>query len=85
MSLYWLSVIALLGPDYKLWVAFGTGKHFRYLADNKVAIALGMKIIQVLSMFHALSGFVTVSSFVGHDRKQYGQLGMCNHNLLMQC
>ena len=85
MSLYWLSVTALLGPDYKLRVAFGTGKHFHYLAANRMAIALGMKIVQVLSMFHDLTGCVTLSSFVGRGKKHCGQLGMCNHNLLLQC
>ena len=40
MSLYWLSVVVPLVPDYKLWVAFGTGKTFCYLATHKLAIAL---------------------------------------------
>ena len=68
MSLYWLSVAALLGPDYELWVALGTGKHFRYLAAHKMAIALGRKKAQVLSLFHALTGCGTVSSFVGQGK-----------------
>ena len=67
MSLYWLSVAAPLGPDSELWVTFGTGKHFRYLAADKKAIALGTKKAHVLSMFHALTGCDAVSSFAGHQ------------------
>ena len=85
MSLYRLSVAALLGPDYECWVALGTCKHFCCLAAHKVVIALGTKKGQVLSIFHALTGCDTVSSFVGHSKKQCGQFGMCNHNLLIQC
>ena len=85
MSLYRLSVAAPMGPDYELWVAFGTGKAFRYLAAHKLAIALATKKAQVLSMFLALTGCNTLSSFVGQGKKQRGQLGMCSHNLLMLC
>ena len=78
MPLYWLSVAAPLGPDYKLWVAFGTGKAFCYLAAYKLAIALATNKAQVLSMFLALTAWCnTVSSFVGKGKKQCGQLGMC--------
>ena len=85
MSMYWLSVAAPLGPHYELLAAFGTGKLFHYLAAHKLAIALATKMTQVLSMFHALTGCNTVSSFVGQGKKQHGQLGMCNHNLLVLC
>ena len=27
-----LYVAQVLGPEYELWIAFGTGRHFRYLA-----------------------------------------------------
>ena len=63
MLLYWLSVATPLDPDYELWVAFGTGEPIRYLAAPKLAIALATKKAQVLSMFHALTGFNTVFSF----------------------
>ena len=65
MLLYWLC----LCPEYELWIAFGTRKHFRYLAAHKMAIALGMKKAKALPMFHALTGCDTVSSFVGHGKK----------------
>ena len=51
-----------LGSEYELWLAFGTSKHFRYIAAHKIANRLG-------PMFHALTGCDTVSSFVGHGKK----------------
>ena len=54
---------------YELWLAFGTRKHFRYLACHEMAIALRTRKAQALPMFHALTGCDTVSSFVGHGKK----------------
>ena len=64
-----VSVAATLGPEYELWIAFGTRKHFRYLAAHKMAIALEMKKAKALPLFHALTGCDTMSSFVGHGKK----------------
>ena len=64
-----VSVAEGLGPEYELWLAFGTGKHFRYLAAHEMASGLGPKKAQALPMFHALTGCNTVSSFVGHGKK----------------
>ena len=64
-----LSVAETLGPEYKLRLAFRTGKHFRYLAARKTSIGLGPKMAQALPMFHALTGGDTVSSIVGHGKK----------------
>ena len=64
-----VSVAATLGAGYELWLAFGTRKHFRYLAGHEMAIALGTRKAQALPMFHALTGCDTVSSFVGHGKK----------------
>ena len=58
-----------LGPEYELWLAFGTGKHFQYLAAHKIASGLGLRKAQALPMFHSLTGCDTVSSFVGHGKK----------------
>ena len=69
-----VSLAATLGPEYDLWLAFGTGKHFRYLAAHKIAAELGA---QALPMFHALTSCDTVSSFVGHE---HGLLGRHCHN-----
>ena len=53
----------------ELWVAFGTGKRYRYLAAHKIAAALGRDKSLALAMFHALTGCDTVSAFVGHGKK----------------
>ena len=54
-----VSVAATLGAGYELWLAFGTRKHFRYLAGHEMAIALGTRKAQALSMFHALTMVLT--------------------------
>ena len=38
-----VSVAETLGPEYELWLAFGTGKYVRHLAAHKIAIGLGPK------------------------------------------
>ncbi len=37
----------------ELWIAFGTGKHFRYIAAHEIAASLGPNKSQALPMFHA--------------------------------
>ena len=53
----------------ELWVAFGTGKSFRYLAAHEMAKALGPDRCTALPMFHAFTGCDTVSSFFGRGKK----------------
>ena len=60
-----VSVTHSLDSECELWPAFGTGKHFCYLSAHKITNALGPEKSQALSMFHALIGYDTVSSFVG--------------------
>ena len=36
-----ISVAQTLGPEYELWLAFGTGKHFQYLAAHEMATGIG--------------------------------------------
>ena len=64
-----VSVAQGLQPEDELWLAFGTGKSFRYLAAHKIAAGLGPEKAQALPMFHALTGCDTVSSFAGHGKK----------------
>ncbi|KAJ8351860.1 hypothetical protein SKAU_G00233360 [Synaphobranchus kaupii] len=47
----------------ELWLAFGTGKSFRYLAAHQIAACLGPEMSCALPMFHALTGFA------GHGKK----------------
>ncbi|KAG7171270.1 hypothetical protein Hamer_G013722 [Homarus americanus] len=53
----------------ELWLAFGTGKSFRYLAAHEMAACLGQEKARALPMFHVLTGCDTVSSFSGHGKK----------------
>ena len=43
-------------PDADLWVAFGTGKHFRYYHLNTICGRLGREQSWCLPPFHAFTG-----------------------------
>lgn len=64
-----VSVVQELQPEDKLWLAFGTGRSFRYLAAHEIAAGLGQEKARALPMFHALTGCDTVSSFARHGKK----------------
>ena len=64
-----VSVAQGLLPEDELWLAFGTGKSFRYLAAPEIAAGLGPEKAQALPMFHVLTGCDTASSFAGHGKK----------------
>ena len=53
----------------ELWVAFGAGKSFWFLAAHKIARALGPDRCVALPMFHAFTGCDTVSSFGGKGKR----------------
>ncbi|KAJ8394095.1 hypothetical protein AAFF_G00049000 [Aldrovandia affinis] len=53
----------------ELWVAFATGKNFRYLAAHEMAVALGPNKCRGLPFFHAFTGCDTVSCFGGRGKK----------------
>ena len=60
-----LAVFAItqLPAGCELWLAFGTGKSFRYLAAHQIPACLRPEMSCALPMFHALTGCDTVSSF----------------------
>ena len=60
-----VSVTHSLGSACELWLAFGTNKYFCYLSAHKITNTLGPEKSRALTMFHALTGCDTVSSFVG--------------------
>ncbi|QQP55395.1 uncharacterized protein LOC103506659, partial [Caligus rogercresseyi] len=64
-----VSVVQELQPEYKLWLALGTGRSFRYLAAHEMAAELGPEKARALPMFHTLTGCDTVSSFARHGKK----------------
>ena len=55
--------------DTEIWVAFGTGKHLRYIPAHDIAKELGYEKALSLPMFHAFTGCDTVSSFAGRGKK----------------
>ena len=58
-----------LNEDTELWLAFGTGKNFRYLAAHEMARSFGLENARV-PMFHALTSCDTVSGFAGHGKRK---------------
>ncbi|KAG7156370.1 hypothetical protein Hamer_G006109 [Homarus americanus] len=64
-----VSVVQEMHQEDELWLAFGTGKSFRYLAALEMATCLGPEKARALPIFHALTGCDTVSSFSGHGKK----------------
>ena len=53
----------------EVWIAFGTGKHFRYLAIHEIAAQLGPQKAKALPMLHALTGCDTVFFFSGKGKQ----------------
>ncbi|KAG7163101.1 hypothetical protein Hamer_G002176 [Homarus americanus] len=64
-----VSVVQGMHQEGELWLAFGTGKSFRYLAAHEMAAFLGPEKARALPIFHALTGCDTVSIFSGHGKK----------------
>ena len=56
-----------LGVD-EIWIAFGTGKHFRYLPVHSIAEHLGPQRSRALPVFHSITGCDTVSFFSGRGK-----------------
>ena len=52
----------------ELWIAFGTGKHFRFIPAHKIALNLPLEMTQALPMLHAITGCDTVSFFSGKGK-----------------
>ena len=53
----------------QLWVDFGTGKSFRFLAAHEMAQALGPHKCRGIPAFHAFTWCDTVPSFGGRSEK----------------
>jgi len=60
----------------ELWVAFASGKSFRYLPAHEMAGALGPEKCIALPFRHAFSGCDTVSSFPGRGKKDCVEYSM---------
>ena len=53
----------------EVWVAFSTGKNFRFLAAHEMARVLGPDRCIALTVFHAFTGCDTVSCFGGRGKR----------------
>ena len=50
-------------PAADVWIAFGTGRNFRYLHINAICNALGREKAIALPIFHSVTGCDTTSTF----------------------
>ena len=53
----------------ELWLAIGTGNHFRYIEIHKITAALSPEKSKCLPLFHTFIGCDQVSFFVGRGKK----------------
>ena len=59
----------LTSSPNELWVAFGTGKHYRLIPAHKICAAIGLDKCLGLPMFHAFTGCDTDSCFSGRGKR----------------
>ena len=53
----------------ELWITFGVGKHYGYIAAYQIAEALGEHRSRPLLFFHAFTGCDVISFFSGRGKK----------------
>lgn len=53
----------------KMSIAFGTGKNFKHISINNIALRLGENVSRALPIFHAFTGCDTTSCFSGKGKK----------------
>lgn len=53
----------------EIWVGFGTGTHFRYIAAHEIPKMLKPQVSRALPFFHAFTGCDTASCFYGKGKK----------------
>ena len=59
----------LTSSPNELWVAFGTGTHYRLIPAHKICAAIGLDKCLALPMFHAFTGCDTDSCFSGRGKR----------------
>ena len=60
-------------PD-EMWIAFSTGKNFRFIPIHEIVSSLTPKICFSLLAFQAFTGCDTVSSFGGREKNSLGNM-----------
>ena len=66
--------------DLELWVAFGSGKHFRYILLHKIECRRGPEKKEAQPLFHAYTRCDTESAFAGRGKRRPG---MCGRGMVM--
>ena len=66
-------------PAADVWIAFGTGRNFRYLHINAICNALGREKAIALPIFH--SALLQLLPFWGKGRSQHGMHGKHSQRL----
>ena len=62
-------------PAADVWIAFGTGRNFRYLHINAICNALGRETAIALPIFTQLLAVIQLLHFLGKERSQHGMHG----------
>mgnify|MGYP006896106998 CR=1 FL=1 len=57
-------------PLSELWVAFGVGKHLRYVPVHVIASSMGQQKLKALLAFHSFTGCNQTSSFASIGKKK---------------
>ena len=70
LSIYAASIL----PLTKIYVAFGKGSSFRYIASHTITSSIGYNKSQCLPTFHSFTGCDTTSYFVGKGKKTCWQI-----------
>ena len=64
-----IGLLSNLPPDTQIWIAFGTGKNFKYYSINAIHQSFGPEKSKTLPFFHAFTGSDTTSQFLGKGKK----------------
>ena len=76
-----VSTIVLM-ENTQLWIAFGKGKHLRYIPAHEIATSLGAEKAQALPMFHAFTGVTQSRRLLGKAKRQPSTRG--GHSMLQR-
>lgn len=60
----------------ELWIAFGVGKHLRYVPVHVIASSIGQQKSKALLAFHSFTGCDQTSSFARRQRGRHGRYMM---------
>lgn len=68
LAIAYFFTLSTAGLD-KLWIAFGTGKNYRFIPVHAIAEAIGREKAIALPGFHAFTGCDSIPSFTGKSKK----------------